>query len=103
VQQPRITTSLKNAKKFIEADQLEVSDGVAHGWAARELRVRFTGMAAAQITVLMPYPRVWNEERVWTINVGAQSPVVWFLRSQVPFLMRLVSQWAASGPVCVQL
>jgi hypothetical protein len=100
VQQPRITTSLKNAKKFIEADQLEVSDdGVAHGWAARGLRVRFTGMAAVQITVLMPCPRVWNDERVWTINVGAQSPVVWYLRSQVPFLMRLVSQWGAPGPV----
>lgn len=95
LQQPRITTSLKNAKKFIEADQMEVRCLVMRP------KVFLTDWSCAlQIAMLMPYPRVWNEERTWTINVGAQTPVVWYLRSQVPFLMRLISQWGSSQPVC---
>jgi hypothetical protein len=43
----------------------------------------------------MPFPLVWNEHRVWTLNVTAKKPDVFLLRDHVFLLQDLVKDWVA--------
>ncbi|KAI8344725.1 hypothetical protein BC941DRAFT_508242 [Chlamydoabsidia padenii] len=43
----------------------------------------------------MPFPLIWNEHRVWTLDVAVKKPDVFLLRDHVFLLQDLVKDWIA--------
>ncbi|ORZ15864.1 hypothetical protein BCR42DRAFT_438107 [Absidia repens] len=52
-----------------------------------------------KLHVNMPFPVVWNEHRIWSVDAKATNPELFLLRDHVFLLQDLVRDWIAHPPL----